>query len=139
VVGEIGEEKEEEEASGRREGNTMGDGEKMFALWDEENALGGDDEEDASGVDEDATPWEEDPSSDSEARPPSSETSDREAKEAYRSPASICASKSNSNSCFTQGGQVHIHVHVTGEDVTGEDVAGLSGDGLNVVCMGLLG
>lgn len=101
MVGEVeGEEEEEEEgASGRREGNMMGDGEKLFALLVEEYVS-----------------------------PPSSETSEKEAKEAYRSPAS------NSNSCFTQGGHVHIHVHVTGEDV-----AGLSGDGLNVVCNGLLG
>jgi hypothetical protein len=89
----------------------MGDGED--ALWDEENALGDEDEEDT-------TPWEEDTSSDSKATSPSSETFDKEAKEANRSPASICTP--NSNSCFTKGGQVHIHVHVTGEDV-----AGLSG------------
>lgn len=124
MVGEE-EDEEEEEASRRREGNTMGEGEDVFALWDVENALGDEDDEDASGDDEDTTPWDEDTSSDSEATPPSSETSD---KEAYCSPAS------NSNSCFTQGGQVHIHVQVTGEDV-----AGLSGDGLNVVCNGLLG
>lgn len=121
-MGEVGREEEEEEAetSGRREGNTIGDGEDVFALGDE-------DEDDTSGDEDDTTPWEEDTSSDSEATPPSGETS---GKEAYRSPVS------NSSSCFTQGGQVHIHVHVTGEDVAG---LGLSGDGLNVVCNGLLG
>ena len=125
MVGEVGRKEEEEakEATGRREGNTMGDGEDVFAFGDEDG-------EDASGDDEDTAPWEEDIASDSEATPPSSETSDKEVKEAYRSPAS----NSNSNSCFTQGGQVHIHVHVTGEYV-----AGFSGDGLNVACNGLLG
>lgn len=62
---------------------------------------------------------EEDDSRHSEATQPSSKNSDTEA---YRSPAS------NSNSCFTKGGQVRIHVHVTGEDV-----AELRGDSLNVL------
>ena len=130
MVGEVGGEEEEEEnaASRRTEGNTMGDGEDVLASWEEDNALRDGDEEDASGEDEDTAPWEEDASSDSEATPPSSETSDGVAKGAYCSPAS------NPNSCFTQGGQEHIHVHVTGEDV-----AGLSGEGLNVACNGLLG
>jgi hypothetical protein len=99
VVGEVGGE-EEREALGRREGNMMGDGEDVIALWYEENALG--DEEDASGNDDDTTPWEEDTSSDSEATSPSSKISD---KEANRSPASTCAP--NSNSCFTKSGQVY--------------------------------
>ena len=51
-----------------------------------------------------------------------------EKQEIYRSPVSICASN-----CFTEDEQVHIDVHVTSDDV-----AGLSGDGLNVVCNGLL-
>ena len=106
MVGEVGGEEEEEgkAASRRTEGNTMGDGEDVFVFWDEENSL-------RDGDDDDVTPWEEDASSDSEATPPSSETSDGVAKGAYCSPAS------NPNSCFTQGGQEHIHVHVTGEDV----------------------
>ena len=122
MVGEVGGEEEEEEkaASRRTEGNTMGDGEDVFVFWEAETPL--------PDGDEDTTPWEEDASSDSEATPPASETSDGVAKGAYCSPAS------NPNSCFTQGGQEHIHVHVTGEDV-----AGLSGDGLNVACNGLLG
>ena len=42
MVGEVGgeEDEEEKEALRLREGNTMGDEEDMFALWDEENALG---------------------------------------------------------------------------------------------------
>ena len=68
MVGEVGGEEEEgeREASGRREGNTMGDGEDVFALCDKEDALGGEDEEEASGA--------------SEATPRSGKTCDREAR-----------------------------------------------------------
>ena len=57
MAGEVGgeEEKEEKEAVGRREGNTMADREDVFALGDEENALGGEDKEDALGDDEGTT------------------------------------------------------------------------------------
>ena len=112
MVGEVGGEEEgEKEASGRREGNTMGDGEDMFAFCDRALYV----------LDDEMRTRKHQGPQKPHRRPVQLPT---EKQEANRSPASTCSS--NSSSCFTQGEQVHIHVHVTTKEV-----AGFSGDDLN--------